>query len=279
MSVRVRVVLHAEIQTIFHSEHMKASKSAVVMAAMMGLTVFVPFVSGESALESNLNLIEHWVEVEKTISREKADWEIQRQSLKDVVSVYEKELEMLNERIADAAALTSSADSKREALLEEQGQISKAEDVIERSIKQQEALMLKLLSRLPEPLVQEIRPLSQRIPQPGADTVLSLSQRLQNIVGILTQVDKFNTTVEVIPDQRDFGDGSVVEVSTIYLGLGTALYADKSGHHAGSGSVSADGVWTWEPHDDWAPAILAMIRMYQGATNEIRFVPVPVEIQ
>lgn len=258
---------------------MKAFKSVVVMAVMVGVPGMGPVANGENALQNNLSLIEQWVEVEKTISREKTDWDLQRQSLKDVVSVYEKELEMLNERIADAEALTSSADSKRESLLEEQGQIAKAEAVIERSIELQEALMLKVLKLLPEPLVQEIRPLSQRIPEPGKKTVLSLSQRLQNIVGILTQVDKFNTTVEVIPEQRDFGDGSFVEVSTLYLGLGAAFYADKSGRHAGAGTVSEDGVWTWEPHNDWAPAIQAMIRMYQGATNEIRFVPMPVEIQ
>ena len=115
-----------------------------------------------------------------------------------------------------------------------------------------------------------------RSPLDASATTLSISQRLQSIVGVLTQVDKFNTAVEIAPEQREF-EGNRVQVTTIYFGLGAAYYADRSGEHAGYGRSTEKG-WQWVPDASIAADVLRLIDMYEGNTTQIEFVPMPVNI-
>lgn len=236
------------------------------------------YVTGLQAagLEENFEMLDQWVEVEKTVSKEKYDWEVEKQGLLDVIKVYQQELEMLDEKIEEAEEFTSAADSKKSGLLEEQDSLKAIEAKLEAVVTEQEAMLQKIIARMPTPLREEIAPLTRRIPQDPANTTLSVSQRLQSIVGILTQVDKFNTTVEVAPEQREF-EGNLVQVTAIYFGLGAAYYADKSGAHAGYGQASEEG-WEWVPDATIAEKVLSLIEMYEGNTTEIEFVPMPVNL-
>jgi len=236
-------------------------------------------VSAQSPLDDTLSALEEWVQVEKTLSEERTDWALEKQSMEDIVAVYEQELAALEEQVEAAAETTSAADARRAELVEEQDELRRIEKSLENDIIRQEKQLRGLLERLPQPLREEIEPLVQRMPEDPRDTNLSLSQRLQNIVGILTQVDKFNNSVELIPEQRDFGDGAVIEVKTIYFGIGIAYYADKAGLHAGVGVPAADGGWDWKENNTIAADVLDLINMYEGSTTKIRFVPVPATIE
>jgi len=182
----------------------------------------------------------------------------------------------IDEKIEEAEEFTSAADTKKSGLLEEQDSLKEIEAKLESVVTAQEALLKKTIARMPTPLREEIAPLTRRIPQDPENTTLSVSQRLQSIVGILTQVDKFNTTVEVAPEQREF-EGNLVQVTAIYFGLGAAYYADKSGDHAGYGRASESG-WEWIPDVSIAQKVLSLIEMYEGNTTEIEFVPMPVNL-
>ena len=242
------------------------------------LSTVTLFTNGLQAagLEENFEMLDQWVEVEKTVSKEKFDWEVEKQGLLDVIKVYQQELEMLDEKIEEAEEFTSAADSKKSGLLEEQDTLRKIEAKLEAVVTQQEDMLKKIIERMPTPLREEIAPLTRRIPQDPTSTSLSVSQRLQSIVGILTQVDKFNTTVEVAPEQREF-EGNLVQVTAIYFGLGAAYYADKSGMHAGYGE-SSDAGWKWVSDPSIAAKVLSLIEMYEGNTTEIKFVPMPVNL-
>ncbi|MCG8525744.1 MAG: DUF3450 domain-containing protein [Opitutales bacterium] len=239
-------------------------------AALVGQT--------QTSKDRNFSMLEEWVEVEKTLTKERYDWEIQKQSIVDVISVYKQELEMLNEKIVEAQELTSSADEKKADLLEEQEQFREVEAKIEQIIIAQESQLKSIVKRLPKPLREEIAPLSQRIPADSEKTSLSISQRLQSIVGILTQIDKFNTTVEVVPEQRKFESGDLVQVKTIYFGLSAAYYADHSGDHAGYGRPAADEGWDWTSDASIAVDVLDVIAMFEGGTTEIDFTSLPIKI-
>lgn len=239
----------------------------------------VPFFMGSvfgSGLEENFEMLEQWVGVEKTISKEKNDWEVEKRGLQDVIKVYEQELKMLVEKIDEAEEFTSAADSKRSEMLESQDELRQIESKLEAVVARQEAHLLNIIKRIPAPLRDEIAPLTRRIPADPSATTLSVSQRLQSIVGVLTQIDKFNTAVEVAPEQRDF-EGNLVQVTTIYFGLGAAYYADRSGEHAGYGRSTENG-WEWVSDASIAPNVLRLIDMYEGNTTQIEFVPMPVNI-
>jgi hypothetical protein len=246
------------------------------VATSLAIAAFAVQASAQK-LDGNFEMLDQWVEVEKSISKEKYDWEVQKQGLKDLLGVYQQELEALDETIKEAEDFTSAADSKKSGLLEEQTSLKAIESKLVELVVQQELTLKALIKRLPEPLVQEIAPLAQRIPQDSLNTSLSLSQRLQSLVGILTQVDKFNTTVEVVPDQREFGDGQMVQVKVIYFGLGASYYVDASAEHAGYGKPTSEG-WEWVTDDAIAANVSDMIAMYEGNTTEVKFVPVPVNL-
>jgi len=232
----------------------------------------------QTSLDDSLNSLEKWVETESVISKEKADWEIQKQSMLDLLAVHRKELNELAAQIKAAEDMTSTADAQREALLGEQDSIRKIEARIKDQITAQEASLKKVIKKLPRPLQQEILPLSSRLPEDPDKTSLSLSQRMQNVVGILTQIDKFNTTVEVVPESRSFEDGKLVEVKTIYFGMAVAYYADTVGAHAGYG-VPTDNGWEWQPDDSIAEKVQSIIEMAEGQTTDIKFVELPVTIK
>ena len=83
---------------------------------------------------------------------------------------------------------------------------------------------------------------------------------MQNVVGILSQADKFNTTLTATSESREIEGGKVVEVRTLYWGLATAYYVDASGEYAGIGYTGPDG-WEWPQIEGKGAAINANYSM------------------
>jgi len=100
---------------------------------------------------------------------------------------------------------------------------------------------------------------------------------VQNIVGILSQTDKFNTTITQTSESRKIDGGKTVEVRTLYWGLATAYYVDSSGQYAGYGYPTAAG-WEWPRLDDAGETIKRLIDVYEG-TGKIQFIQVPAHIK
>ena len=74
---------------------------------------------------------------------------------------------------------------------------------IDGSIQQLEVQIKRVVKILPTPLVEKIKPLIRRLPEDSAHTKLSLGERVQNIVGILSQADKFNATITQTSESRE----------------------------------------------------------------------------
>lgn len=224
-----------------------------------------------------MSTLEQWVLTEKTISAEAADWDIEKQSIEDLIALYRNEIASLDQQIQSAAEVTSAADRRREELNLEREQLRGFAESAERIITRDEDGLRRLVSRLPQPLQQEIAPLSQRLPAPGAASRLSLSQRMQTLIGILAQIDKFNTALTPVSELREFEGGLTVEVRTLYFGLGIAYYVDGTGRHAGYG-LPGDGRWEWTEIPEIAPQVQAALDIYEKR-KQADYVPLPVRIQ
>ena len=185
-----------------------------------------------------------YIEIRKVIGEESASWSTQQQTLGDMLGVLKAEIAELDEKMAALQASATTADQKRAELnnqLEASRATSKAFDGTIASLEQR---VTTLTAALPEPLAIELKPLLARLPDDPAKTRLSYSQRLQNVIGILAQTDKFNADVKYISEVKDVG-GETREVQTLYLGLAAALFTDASGEYAGYGYPTASG-WKWE---------------------------------
>ncbi len=231
----------------------------------------------EVRIDAARTTLEKWVEAQRLISREKQDWKLGREMLKDRLEVIQQEIDSLQERIKDAQDNIAKADKKRTDLLEENEQLKEASASLGALVGGLEARTRKLLKRLPQPIRERILPLSQKIPEDPNDTKLSLSGRFQNILGVLNEVNKFHGEISLTSELRELDDGATVEVTALYLGVSQGFYASSDGQYAGFGTASADD-WVWSPANHAAPEISRAIAILKNE-DEADFVHLPIRIE
>lgn len=217
-----------------------------------------------------------WMKTERLVSEETTEWESEKIVIEDMIALMETDKAALNEKIESANELSSAADEERSALMEEKDSLAAAADAYKSIISQAEAKTRDLIPMLPEPFKQEIKPLIARLPEDSETTKLSLSQRTQNVVGILSQVDKFNSGVTYLSEIKKVSDDQNLEVHTLYFGLATAYFVDTQGATAGYGNPTADG-WEWTTDTSLAEDIQQLLAIYQQ-TAQAEFIDLPVSI-
>ena len=119
--------------------------------------------------------------------------------------------------------------------------------------------------------------LRSQLPDNPQETKLTVSQRFQNVVGILNEINKFNRQVSVNSEVRTLADGSVVEVASLYIGIGQALYTSANETVAGTGMANEEK-WVWKPNNQAARKIAEAIAILKNE-KVASFVQVPVEIK
>lgn len=230
--------------------------------------------AGQSPSELETKIIE-WVNTERMISEEREEWNVEKETLDDTLAVMKQERESLNDIIASANEQRSSAEAERAELLESREELQAFTSVLADGISEAESRIRQTVALLPEPLQEELIPLTARLPSPENADSLALSARLQVVVGILSKIETFNNVVTEVSEIRRESD-QTIEVHTLYFGLGGAYYVDAQGLRAGVGVPGANG-WEWSDRPELAPQIQKLYRIYNGASAE--FVPVPVTIK
>ena len=179
-----------------------------------------------ATIDETRNVLEQWVETQQLISKEQSDWRIEKSILEETRILLGNELERLDKNIRELGSSATAADEKRSEFNKEKDTLKLASDIIAVNITALETKMFKILPLLPEPLIERINPLIRRLPKDPETTNLSLGERVQNIVGILSQANKFNNTITLTSEVREINDGSEVQVNTLYWGLAIAYFVD-----------------------------------------------------
>lgn len=221
--------------------------------------------------------VEKWVESRRLISQEQRDWALGKELLEERVGLVQREIEALREKIAEAQSRLGEADRKREELLAENEQLKEGATGLTESLVAMELRLRSLLARLPDPIRERVKPLSQRLPENPGETRLSFAERFQTVVGILNEVNKFNREITVTSEVRTLPDGASAEVTAVYVGIGQGYYVSADGRHAGSGTASADR-WVWSAEDRIAPQVAQVISILKNE-QVASFVQLPVAIQ
>lgn len=230
-------------------------------------------------IKSIQNSIREWVEIEKQISKEYNEWLFEKELLEEAIVLLEEEKESLEEAIADAEQSTSAAERRRLELLEEKDALQAASDALAERIGGYEEKLLGLVVRFPEPLQKEIAALIKRIPEPGSETEVALTVRLQNIVGVMNEVDKFNSGPTHVAEIRtiETPEGTrEAQVTTLYFGLAHAYFVDSQGVYGGTGLPSEDG-WIWEVDSSLAPEIAQLVAVAKNEEQAV-FSNLPITI-
>jgi uncharacterized phage infection (PIP) family protein YhgE len=252
-------------------------------AVLIGLTAcLVPATrayaqnSTHDQLDGTRAALDKWVETRRILSKEKQDWELGKEMLSDRVQVVKQEITSLKGKISDAEKSTAEADKKRAELADENEKLKQASASLSSTIAGLESRTKQLLQRVPDVLRERLRDLSKSIPEKPEETKLSLNVRYMNVVGILNEIDKFNREISTSTEVRKLPDGTSVEVTTLYIGLGQAYYASTNGKAAGVGVPSAQG-WAWTPANESAAQIQKAIAVFKNE-QVAAFVPLPVHI-
>lgn len=248
----------------------------IILVAVVAFSLAAEPVT-QNSIENVRGIIEQWVQTRQLISEEKKDWALDREMLEERIKLVEHEIGSLREKIGQAQQNISDADKKRAELVEQNDKLKSAGEHLKGIASNLEAQTLSLNKRLPDPIRERIKPLSQRLPEDPNETKLSLSERFQNVIGILNEVNKFNREPTVTSEVRTLDDGSVAEVTALYIGLGQAYYVGAKGTIAGVGRPSENG-WSWESSNDSADGITDAVAILKNE-KVASFVPLPVKVQ
>jgi len=251
-------------------------KTKLLFRVALGACLSSLYLNAQTNLESTRNVLDQWVQTKQIISKEKSDWRLEQSILSDTQKLLSSELNRLETVLEDLKSSATAADEDRSKLTAQKEAFTEASAVVEGSIQKLEVQMKRVVKTLPSPLVEKIKPLIRRLPKDSANTKLSLGERVQNIVGILSQADKFNATITQTSESRELNSGKIVEVRTLYWGLAMAYYVDASGAYAGIGHPGEDG-WEWPQIEGAGPHIKQLLAVYEGS-EEIQFVAVPARI-
>jgi hypothetical protein len=251
-------------------------KTKILLGLALGVCAATLHLHAQIDLESTRNVLDLWVQTKQIISKEQSDWRLEQSILAETQALLDTELKRLDSSLEDLKNTATAADEDRSQLTAKKEEIAEASAVVEVHIGSLETQMNQVVKTLPAPLVDRIKPLIRRLPDDSNDTKLSLGERVQNIVGILSQTDKFNATITQTSESREIDGGKVIEVRTLYWGLSMAYYVDAAGEYAGIGFPTDDG-WEWPQIEGAGPQIKKLLDVYEGS-EDIQFVEVPARI-
>lgn len=252
-------------------------RQAVIVVLAAAALGWAAETGNRQRIDSARLAMEKWVETQRVISKEKQDWALGRQILNERIALVEREITSLREKIAQAQESINDADKRRVELMDENEKLKNASAILTGVVAKLEARTSALIQRLPDPIRDRIKPLSQSLPRDPNQTRLSLAQRFQNVVGILNEVNKFQREITVTSEVRPLADGTVAEVAAIYVGLGQAYYSGANGAVAGVGRPSEAG-WTWESANDAAGRVADAIAILKNE-KVASFVLLPLKVQ
>lgn len=218
-----------------------------------------------------------YIEVRQQISRTRADWDTDKETLEQMATLFERELKAVDEQVARQGTQSAQVDKER---LESTASLQASNAQLER-VKEFadgfERKVRELVPRLPVPLQEMLTPLLNKLPADPANTRMAAAERFQVMVGILNELDKFNNGLTVASEKRKNGRGEEVAVETVYVGLGAAYFVNDAGDFAGMGGPGPQG-WEWTVEPALAPSVREVIRIYRNE-RPARFVALPARIQ
>lgn len=229
------------------------------------------------ALAQTRSTLEQWVQTRQLISKTRSDWEADKETIAQTSALYERELQTIAEQLSKVSTNNAEVDKQRLAAEKQKNELDAAADQVQQLVGSLEKRVQELALSFPPPLADKLSAALKRIPVDPANTKISGMERMQNVVGMLNEVDKFNAAVTVVSEVQKNPAGAEVQVETMYLGLAQAYFVDQAGEYAGVGTPSATG-WVWQPDLQLAGKIQTCIAMYKNATPA-NFVSLPVEIK
>lgn len=226
-----------------------------------------------SSPEPAIQWIREWMETSRVLSREKAEWQAERQSLEESRALLQQQVARLKKALAAFEQEETASDhlrttqaARREAAREAARAAMEQLGLVERRV-------LAMKERFPKPLQETLKPLYTRLEQAGQGS--TLATRVQTVAGILDQASQFHATWTHAREIHRFGNEEIL-VDVLYCGLAQAWFVDAEGQRAGVARASDSG-WVLQLVPDSAARIRKLIAVHKGEA-EPELVALPMEV-
>ena len=237
-----------------------------------------PVFAQQSKFDEARAHIEKWVQTRQLIAKRSADWRVEQENISQSIGLLQREIDLLKGEIDKSEQVDTEADAEKKRITLTLEDLKKANKVVDAALWGMERQALALMARFPNPLKDRISNVRLRIPLEKEDLRgRSAAERMQNVVAMLNEADRFNSAITLAIEVRKDAGGKDRQVQVLYLGLGQAYYADQGGTFAGTGVAGAEG-WDWTVNAELGPTIRKVIDIYENERSA-EFVPVPVNIQ
>jgi Protein of unknown function (DUF3450) len=243
------------------------------------LTALIGAVSvrAETPLNETRSTLEKWVETRQLISKTRTDWQSDKEMLEQTGQLLERELKLVGEQLAKLDTNSTQVGKER---AQAETSLKSSNESLEQAKQFAagfETKLAKLALQLPLPLQEILKPMLNKLPGDSANTKMPATERIQVIVGILNEVDKFNNAVTIFSEKRKNEKGEDVAVETVYVGLGAAYFVNDANTFAGMGTPGTSG-WEWTTKSELAASVREVIKIYRNE-RPAQFVPLPVVIR
>lgn len=250
---------------------------ALVFLVFSGMSSRAVETAGSADVGEFRAKIEKWIEVRELVSREESDWLVDREYLTATQSLLRKERDALRAEIDELTSSQTGSGEERRTLVLERGEFQRTARQLADELSGLERQVLEVIPQLPTPLTKRLEPLLVQIPEEPESATTGLGQRLMNVLGVLGQAEKFNSTATLVGETRAVDGDQKVQVRTLYWGLGQAISVDARGRMAGISRPTEDG-WKFVSEPALAGEASRLLDIYEGNVDEISFIPIPVVI-
>ncbi len=236
-----------------------------------------------SQTETLKDSVREWIETMREIQDAEDTWERDRVLLEDQRAALESEIADLTKRVEEARVEKEGADkeslddeAKRDAYLE-------AKEVLATEVRELEKAMIERLPSFPRPLADEpkVKELMEQVRQDvaltGEEAQGGLTKRLNNVLNLLTESEKWQQTVHLRDELHESKDGRKFNMKVVYFGLGAAYAVNESGDFALVGMPTAEG-WSFSERNDLAEKIKTMVDVLNGDVDA-QFVELPIDLK
>lgn len=264
------------------SETMRALP--VIIALLPGLAaVSLAQGDGSSQTEKLKDSVREWIETMREIQTEEDSWGRDRELLDDQRTALRTEIDQLTRQVADAKKEKEGADKESLDEVAKRDAFVKAKDMLVEEVRALEESLVGKLAAFPAPLAEEPR-VKELMAQVRKDVTLQgdaaktgLTKRLNNVLNLLSEAEKWQQTIHLKPELHETADGRKLNMNVVYFGLASAYAVDEEGAYGMVGMPTNEG-WKFEERNELAPVILEMVTVLNGDADA-KFINLPINLK
>jgi septal ring factor EnvC (AmiA/AmiB activator) len=247
-----------------------------LLVVLVGISVAAP-AAETSPMAQTRSTLEQWVQTRQLISQTRTDWQTDQETLEQTVALYERELQAIDEQMSKVATNNTQVATEMIEAMALQKVSNETLGDAKQFATEFEAKIKQLGPQLPGPLQDILKPLLARLPADPANTKMLAAERMQVLVGVLNELDKFNNAVSIFNERRKNDKGEEVSVQTVYIGLGAACFVNEAGDFAGTGTRWQKRLGM-DDQTEIAPTVHEVVKIYRNE-RAARFVTLPAAVR